>query len=234
MDYVRASSDTPPAMSVPGMGDHMTACSLYGAIVTALYQREKTGQGCEVGSSLMANGLWSNGLMVQAALDGADTSLKQDYRKISPFTQLYRCRDERWLMLTILPQAQEKAWPNLATCLGHPQWLEDSRFDSTQARQDNKSALRELITQAIAQQDLPYWQQLFNANGITCGRVAETSDHCADEQVSQSGAVVNCAKGGRTVDSPLFVSGQQKRVPEPAPELGEHTQRIKTEFGIAL
>ena len=35
MDSVRASSDTPPGVSVPGMGDHMSACSLYGAIVTA-------------------------------------------------------------------------------------------------------------------------------------------------------------------------------------------------------
>lgn len=39
MDAVRASGDTPPAVSVPAMGDHMAACSLYGAIVTARGER---------------------------------------------------------------------------------------------------------------------------------------------------------------------------------------------------
>lgn len=235
MDYVRASSDTPPAISVPGMGDHMTACSLYGAIVTALYQRQKTGEGSQVGSSLMANGLWSNGLMVQAALDGADMSSRQDHRKISPFTQLYRCRDERWLMLAILPQAQDEAWPKLATCLGHPEWLEDTRFTSTNSRHEHKDIVRELIEQAVAQQDWSHWHHVFSQNGITCGRVAQTVDHCTDAQASESGALVDCtAEGSRTVDSPLFVSGQQKCTPRSAPELGQHTQSIKEEFGIDI
>ena len=235
MDYVRASSDTQPAISVPGMGDHMTACSLYGAIVTALYQRQKTDEGCEVGSSLMANGLWSNGLMVQAALDGADMSARQDYRKISPFTQLYRCRDERWLMLTVLPQAQERSWPKLARCLEHPEWLEDSRFASSDSRHENKDALRDLMAAAIALQDWAHWQQAFSEHGITCGRVAQTEDHCSDAQVSESGAVVDFATGGgRTIDSPLFVSGQQKSKPQHAPELGQHTASIKNEFGIDI
>ena len=45
MDLVRASGDTSPAVSVPAMGDHMAANTLYGAIVTALYLREETGLG---------------------------------------------------------------------------------------------------------------------------------------------------------------------------------------------
>ena len=43
---------------------------LGGAIVTALYQRERIGKGGYVGSSLLANGLWANGCSVQAALCG--------------------------------------------------------------------------------------------------------------------------------------------------------------------
>ena len=41
MDMVRATLDTEPARSVPGMGDHPSATALYAAIVTALYRREK-------------------------------------------------------------------------------------------------------------------------------------------------------------------------------------------------
>src|SRR5882757_8521248 len=42
MDMVRASAETEPSRSMPGMGDHPTATALYAAIVTALYRREKT------------------------------------------------------------------------------------------------------------------------------------------------------------------------------------------------
>src|SRR5207244_4048362 len=71
MDLVRPSPDAPPSRSLPGMGDHPTGVSLFAAIMTALYQREKTGQGRMVATSLMANGLWWNAIQVQAALCGA-------------------------------------------------------------------------------------------------------------------------------------------------------------------
>ncbi|NND66931.1 MAG: CoA transferase [Halioglobus sp.] len=233
MDYVRASADTPPAVSVPGMGDHMTACSLYGAIVTALYRRQQTGEGAEVGSSLMANGLWSNGLMVQAALDGADMSQRQDYRKLSPFTQTYRCGDGRWFMLTILPQAQERAWPRIAAALERTEWLEDARFATMESRHEHKEILRGEIADILASRDWSHWQAVFNDYGITCGRIAQTEDHCEDAQANESGALVDFADGTRrTVDSPLYVSGATKRVPTSAPTVGQDTDRILNEFNI--
>ena len=70
MHLVRAGEEATPARSLPGMGDHPSSMGTYGAIVTALYQREKTGKGNYVSSSLLANGLWANGCSVQAALCG--------------------------------------------------------------------------------------------------------------------------------------------------------------------
>ena len=61
MDLVRADENTTPARSVAGMGDHPCAMALYGAIVTALYKRERTGKGSHVSSNLMANGVWASG-----------------------------------------------------------------------------------------------------------------------------------------------------------------------------
>ena len=71
MDLVPADAGAAPGRSVAGMGDHPTGMALYGAIVTALYRRERTGQGGFVHVALLEAGLWSNGSMVQAALDGA-------------------------------------------------------------------------------------------------------------------------------------------------------------------
>ena len=48
MDLVRAAPDAPPPRSLPGMGDHPTGVSLFAAIMTALYERERTGRGTMV------------------------------------------------------------------------------------------------------------------------------------------------------------------------------------------
>ena len=233
MDQIRASGDTPPAVSVPGMGDHMAACSLYGAIVTALYQRQKTGEGTKVSTSLMANGLWSNGIMVQAALDGARMGSAPDSSKFSAFTQVYRCSDDRWFVLTILPQAQEQAWPRLAACLGHPEWLEDERFNSADNREQHKQDLTKLLREAIGQQDWLHWNETFASQGITCGAIAKSSDHGLDAQVAAADALAEFDSGsGRTVNSPIFVEGLTKRKPKAAPEVGEHTEAILRELGL--
>jgi crotonobetainyl-CoA:carnitine CoA-transferase CaiB-like acyl-CoA transferase len=233
MDSVRASSDTPPGISVPGMGDHMSACSLYGAIVTALYQRQRTGAGSMVGTSLLANGLWSNGFMVQAALDGADMEIRMDSEKRSAFTQLYRCRDDRWLLLTILPQVQDRAWPEFARCLGHEEWLEDSRFADMATRHKHNRELTAGIEQAIEKQDWSHWKASFAERGITCGGVAKTADLVDDAQVSAAGLLREFAdNSGRTLDSPIYVTGAAKRKPTSAPEVGEHSAEILSEVGV--
>ncbi len=233
MDAVRVSSDTTPAVSVPGMGDHMTACSLYGAIVTALYRRQRTGQGGMAGSSLLANGLWSNGFMVQAALDGANMDVRLDQRKNSAFTQIYRCHDNRWLLLTILPQVQDVAWPRLARCLGHDEWLEDPRYANAASRYQHNQDLTAGIAAVIEQHDWNYWEASFTRYGITCGRVAKPADHAADPQVLAAGLLSEFSdNSGRTVDSPMYVAGVAKSAPQPAPGIGEHSVEILTDCGV--
>jgi len=233
MDAVRASSDTPPAVSMPGMGDYMSANALYGAIVTALYRRQKTGEGGRVGSSLMANGLWSNGVCVQAALDGADMSKRVERHTLSAFAKAYRCADDRWFMLTVLPQVQDKMWPAIAKCCGHPEWLEDERFASMELRRINNAALTELFETAFGLRSWADWEADFSAMHITVGRIARHADHAEDEQALVNDMVVGYGEesGSKTISSPMYIDGVTKAPARVAPELGEHTEQILKEFG---
>jgi crotonobetainyl-CoA:carnitine CoA-transferase CaiB-like acyl-CoA transferase len=94
MDIVRTAATDAPVRPAVGMGDHPSAVSVYAAIVTALYQRERTGRGAYVTSSLVANGLWANAYVVQAALCGA-TMIPRPPRveALNALTTYYRCRD---------------------------------------------------------------------------------------------------------------------------------------------
>ena len=60
----------PPTSPPWGSGDYTTATAIYAAITTALYHRERTGQGANVGTSLLATGVWATGTLVSAALAG--------------------------------------------------------------------------------------------------------------------------------------------------------------------
>src|SRR4051812_49280920 len=55
----------PPTWPVAGSGDNATAVSLYSAIATALYRRERTGKGSYVTTSLLASGIWSASVFIQ-------------------------------------------------------------------------------------------------------------------------------------------------------------------------
>jgi len=83
----------PPTWPVAGSGDNATAVGLYSAIVTALYRRERTGNGSYVTTSLLAEGVWSASVSIQAALSGRNSTAarSQEPRQCSD-ERLSRCR----------------------------------------------------------------------------------------------------------------------------------------------
>jgi len=132
MDMVRATSDTEPALSMPGMGDHPTAMAMYAAIVTALYKRQMTGEGGVVHTSLVANGLWSNSCQVQASLLGYELTGRPPRGQRGAMVETYTTADGRSFILTTTNPARD--WPLLARAMGHPEWLEDPLFATPAAK----------------------------------------------------------------------------------------------------
>ena len=116
-----------PALSVPGMGDHPSAMALFGAIMLALYQRERTGRGGKVRSSLLANGAWSNGIYLQAMLCGAESFRHVDCREPdNALVNQYETGDGEWMLLALVQE--DKLWPGLCRALERPDLLADPRF----------------------------------------------------------------------------------------------------------
>ncbi len=108
MDMVRATADTEPARSVPGMGDHPSGTGLYAAIVTALYRREKTGKGGIAQSSLLQNGLWANACFVQSRLFGEHVPVRAPRSQApNPLANHYRCRDGRWFLMALFNEQRQ-------------------------------------------------------------------------------------------------------------------------------
>jgi len=225
MHLVRAGVEATPARSLPGMGDHPSAMGTYGAIVTALYRRERTGKGGYVGSSLLANGLWANGCSVQAALDG-ETVQPQPPREhgLNALRMHYKCRDGRWLLLSIV--AEEARWQRFKECLGNVA-LDHPDFATTTSREEHARALIAILDAVFATKDLSVWRQALDAAGLVFGIIAEMDDIAHDAQMLDSGALVPFADGaGYTVDSPFWLDGEAKVPPRHAPQIGQHSEAV--------
>jgi crotonobetainyl-CoA:carnitine CoA-transferase CaiB-like acyl-CoA transferase len=233
MDIVRSHAGAPPARSVPGMGDHPSATALYAAIVTALYRRERTGEGAHVGSSLMANGAWANGVFIQAQLCGATFYPRQPRENaINALTNHYLCRDQRWLMLSLLDQ--ERQWPLLAACVGREELVRDPRFATASARQAHARELIAILDAVFASKDLAAWRAVLDAKDLITGAVATLEDIPGDKQMLANDVLVPFGNDGMlTVNWPFWIADADKVAPRHAPAIGEHSDEILRAAGYA-
>jgi formyl-CoA transferase len=232
MDEVRPDHRSIPARSIAGMGDRPTAMALYGAIVTALYRREKTGRGGEVRASLMASGMWANGYLIQARLCGTIFPPRPPRSDtISATTNIYRTGDDRWFMLAL---SSERQWPVLARTAGMPELVMDPRFLTGEDRRINAAALTDILDGVFSTQPLAEWRVRLDKAGLTFGVVGTVGEIATDPQALAAGMLRPLADTGMmTVDSPFTLTGSEKVPAARPPNFGEHAGAILREAGYS-
>jgi formyl-CoA transferase len=236
MDLMRPSPDAPPSRSLPGMGDHPTGMTLFGAIMTALYQRERTGRGTMVSTSLMANGLWWNAIQVQGILSGARTVVRPPREQaVSALANLYRCGDGRWFLLSLT--ADERRWPDLAASVERADLVADPRFATIENRRKHAGELIAILDDVFGKKTWAEWRVILERSGIAFGVVGTLDDIPGDRQMVESGALVPIddprAGASLTVSSPFEMDGQEKAKATLAPAVGEHTTEVLRETGFS-
>jgi formyl-CoA transferase len=232
MDFVRPSNNSPVAWSTPGMGDHPTGMALYGAIMTALYKRERTGEGSEVSTSLMSNGAWANGVFIQAALMDVEFPDRPEPLPRHPFYDFYTTKDEREFALGMINYRIE--WPKLADILDRKDWIDRELFDFENPF-DNADILRAELSDEFKNRKLKEVDELLRNSAVTYGVLGRTTDHREDSQFLETETLVPLEHESfedlYTVNSPFNIVGENKINFSRAPKIGEHTEQVLTEMG---
>ncbi|NND53489.1 MAG: CoA transferase, partial [Gammaproteobacteria bacterium] len=232
MEFIREPGQTPQGMA-PGMGDHCTATAFFGAIMTGLYRREKTGEGSFVSTSLIANGVWANGMALQGVIAGNDIgTYRQAKGWPNPLTECHQCRDGRYLVLAIVNTGRE--YPGLARALDREAWLTDERFASVPAILQHRTEFRAAMRDAFSQLDYDEASARLEAAGVTHGPVQPMADVLTDEQMRAAGVVIETGDEGEgydlTIASPINVREAPRRAPSRAPDVGANTLEILREL----
>ncbi len=233
MDMVRAAEDTEPTRSAPGMGDHPSATGLYAAIVTALYRREKTGEGGVVQSSLLQNGLWANACFIQSRLFGEHVALRAP-RSVAPnaLANHYRCRDGRWFIMAL--HNEQRQLHGFLAAIGREDLADDPRFATRDARKQHAHEMVKILDDVFAQRDMAAWRNILDDAGVTFGTVATVDEISDDMQMQHIGGLVPFADGrGLTVSSPFHIDGETKVEPQRAPSVGQHSEEVLREAGYS-
>jgi formyl-CoA transferase len=234
MDVTR-SRDAAPVPNVPGAGDHATAISLFASIMTALYRRERTGEGSRVTASLIAEGAWAAGCFLSGVLAGGATPLPPDrVHPANALTNVYRTADNRWLLLAFVNE--DKEFPLFLHAIGHPEAAADPRFKEAATRLANRDEIVRLLDAEFAKRSLAEWRELFASANLTYGVAQTFAEVGGDPQFTANNILVSIDDGSGqsrlTIDSPVHLDQETKVAPRRAPDIGEHTEQILKELGF--
>jgi formyl-CoA transferase len=218
-----------------GAGDHPSGMMLLSGIMMALFDRERTGKGTRVSSSLLACGAYSNSTMISGELAGAAFNEKTRREDAYNFTYIYYLpRDERPFKLNI--HDHEKLWAPFCEAIHRLDLIDDPRFAEIPVRVSNMKELIGIIDDEIIKQDSSYWYERFTEFDIPHTPISNYEEIGADPQLEANNVFVEVdhPKHGtfRTVTSPFEIASHAKTAAGPSPELGEHTTEVLEGLGL--
>src|SRR5438034_2800926 len=224
----------PPTWPVAGSGDNATAVGLYSAIVTALYRRERTGQGSSVTTSLLAEGVWSASVSILPALCEAKFFAPHDRKNpANAALNVYRASDGTWFVLIV---TRDKV-AGVAKAVGRADLLTDTRFSDPAKLMQNMPQLTAILDEVFSSQPMVHWYEVFSGVHITFGAVRGPQEVVDDPQLRANDIVVPLeGAGGKltsTISSPIQMHGVAKVPAKRAPEIGEHNEEILEQLGFS-
>jgi len=201
-----------------------------------LYDRQRTGKGSKVGTSLMASGAWAHSCDLQAHMLGATFPKPvPGSHPINPLSAGYVTRDAKVFLLIQLDPEHE--FPRLCKMFGAPELATDPMFADDAGRTEHAAELFAILQSQFESKDLAEWRKAFKQYDIKWSLLPVLDDVVSDPQMRASGAFVEFDYPGHgtieTIASPIFVAGADKRKPEAAPEVGAHTREVLRSLGYA-
>lgn len=202
-------------------------------ILAALRERDRSGIGQLVEINLMSALL--SGMANQSAsyvlAQAIPRALGNGHASIAPYDTY-----PSGAGTLVLAVGNDKQFGQLCDVLGIPQMARDNRFRTNELRVHNRSALRTIVTRALAPHSAHHWTAALNQAGVPAGTVNNIAQAFVYAERLGLQPIRTTADGdrrfGRQVASPIALSATPVTYRTRAPKLGEHSSEIRAWLAV--
>lgn len=204
-------------------------------ILAALFQREKTGEGQYLETSLLEAALgylsYVAGLYFATGIDPPRTG--SEHLSLVPY-QAFKGGDGQQLAICV---GNDDLWRRLTLSLGVPELAEDSRFLTNPDRVAHKEELQSLIQERILTAPASFWVEKLSEAGVPAGLIKPLSESLSSEQVKARDMVWttphSTAGDVRSIGLPVKFPSANDSPRNAPPVLGEHAREILADLGYS-
>lgn len=231
---VTGEADGEPMKAGVALTDVFTGLYSANAILAALEQRRRTGEGTHIDMSLLDVQI---GVMANQALNYLTSGqnpprLGNAHPNIVPY-QVFPTADDD-MIITVGNDGQ---FDKLCHILGCPELADDERFASNAARVENRDLLIPRLTQCLQQASRAHWLAALEEAHIPCGPINKLDQVFDDPHVKARGTKIHRRhSSGRDValvSNPVRFDGQALNAESAPPMLGEHTDSVLSQMGLS-
>jgi len=169
-----------PVTGPTGIGDCVTGSFLMGGIMTALYNREKTGRGDIVQTSLYSAAIWVMNSMVLQTQPKYGSVYPRSRSRLNPMTGIYQCRDGNWFKMGVLDYNKDAL--KVYEVLGVSEQVKAMGVVDAATKGQHNAELLALFREVFATKDAAEWENIFKENDLVAGIMHHFRDVCVDEQ----------------------------------------------------
>ena len=230
--WLTGTEETAPLRIGIPIGDLLAGYFAALGILAALIERERSGQGQRVETSLLEALVGSLSFQAARYLNTAEVPPPVgNHHPLTAPMGVYRAKDGH-LNLAV---GNDDMWGRLCRAFGLPELADDSRFARGSARLKNRAAMDEILEAALAEKPATEWVEILNAAGVACGPIYRLDQVFADPQVVESGLVheLNHPVWGlhKVMGLPVHLHRTPAQVRTPAPLPGANTREVLAELG---
>ena len=210
--------------------DIFSGIFMFGAVASALYEREKTGKGQFIDVAMLDSNFscLENAVINTCIFNKNPERVGNSHPTSVPF-QTFQTSDGE----IIITCSRDSAFYSLCRAMGRPDMIQDERFAKAEARRLNKELLEDEITRFTSTRTLDECEETLNQFGVPNGRINTLTMICKDPQIAARDMIVKVehpvAGTYQMAGSPLKFSSLTEAHYEPAPTLGQHTREILSE-----
>lgn len=231
---VTGQPDTGPGRIGVAVTDLVSGAFLAQAILIALLEREVTGKGRWVQTSLLETGIAL--LDFQATrwlINGNVPAQEGNFHPTVTPTGLYATKDG----FMNLSASGNRIFGRFCRAIGREDLSKDPRYASSVDRAKHRAELNQLVAEILKERTTDDWIDLLVEAGVPCGPVYNVAEVFEDPQVKALGIAseVEHPRLGRIslVGTPFEISGQERKIRRPTPGIGEHTDDVLGKLGYS-